>query len=394
MQMNFTDEQKMLQQSVRRFFGKEVPVELVREMQNDETSAHSEKLWNEIGKNGWLGIAIPEKYAGAGGTLLDLGIVYEEAGQVLLPTSFYSTLFAAFLIEELGNENQKAEYLSNIATGNIISSVAYLEPQAIHNIDCYTTVAKKVNKRYYLSGTKCFVSNGHLANPLIVIARTENDDGREGLTAFLVPPQATGISVKSHHTFGKDKQSIVEFSEVELEEENILGESEGAGIGLATALKKATALQTLEMVGGMKKVIQMTVDYVTERKQFGVSIGSFQAVQHHMANLATYRDGSELLAYQAVSLLSEGKSADREVSIAKAYASEAYKNISVIAHQLWGGMGYATESDLYLWSNRAKATELSLGTKDYHMKQIESIISEQEEQPTKKTSNLSELSYH
>jgi 3-oxocholest-4-en-26-oyl-CoA dehydrogenase beta subunit len=374
MKLTFTEEQEMLQSSVRKFFEKEVSAELVKDLQKSESDGHSKNLWNKIAQAGWLAVAIPEKYNGAGGTLVDLGIVYEEAGRVLLPTTFYSSVFSSLLIEELGTEDQKATYLTSIAQGETIASIAYMEPQAINNVDCYTTVARKVNDKYYLSGVKSFVQNAHLADILIVIARTENDNHKEGLTAFLVPRQATGVTIQPHQTFGKDKQSVVEFSEVEVGEENVLGISEGALQGLSLTVKKATALQTMEMVGGMQKVVKMTVDYVSERKQFGVPIGSFQAVQHHLANLATYRDGSQLLAYQAISLLADGKSADREVSIAKAYASESYKTITVMAHQLWGGMGYATESDLYLWSNRAKAAELSFGTRDYHMRQIANHI--------------------
>ncbi|MEH7098080.1 acyl-CoA dehydrogenase family protein [Neobacillus vireti] len=370
MNMTFTEEQQMLQSSVRKFFEKEVPIDLVRKLQTPDSTGHSQELWKKLSDGGWLSIAIPEKYNGAGGTLFDLGIVYEESGKVLLPTTYYSTLLASFLIEEIGTEEQKAKYLSNIAFGKIISTIAYMEPQAIHNTNCYQTVARKVKDRYYLTGTKSFIQNAHLADPLIVMARTEDEQTNEGLTAFLVNPANEGVEIKQHSTFGKDRQSLVTFTEVELGQDEVLGEPEQALEGLEAAIKKATALQTMEMVGGMKKVVQSTVEYVSQRKQFGVPIGSFQAVQHHLADLATYRDGSELAAYQAVSNLAEGLAADREVSIAKAFASESYKTITVMAHQLWGGMGYATESDLFLWSNRAKATELSFGTRDDHLTQI------------------------
>ncbi len=374
MRMTLTEEQEMLQNSVRKFFEKEVPTELVRKLQTHDSTGHSEELWKKMSHAGWLAIAIPEKYNGAGGTLLDLGIVYEESGKVLLPTTFYSTLFASFLIEAIGTEEQKAKYLSDIASGHTISTIAYMEPQAIHNTDCYQTVARKEKNRYYLTGKKSFVQNAHLAHSMIVIARTEDEQANEGLTAFLVDLGQSGVNIKQHHTFGKDRQSLVAFSEVELGQDDVLGEPHQAREGLELAIKKATALQTLEMVGGMKKVVQMTVDYVSQRKQFGVPIGSFQAVQHHLANLATYRDGTELAAYQAVSNLAEGFDAGREVSIAKAYASESYKTITIMAHQLWGGMGYATESDLFLWSNRAKATELSFGTRDFHLNQLMKFI--------------------
>jgi alkylation response protein AidB-like acyl-CoA dehydrogenase len=374
MRMTLTEEQKMLQSSVRKFFEKEVTTQLVRKLQTSDSTGHSEDLWKKMSRAGWLAIAIPEKYHGAGGTLLDLGIVYEESGKVLLPTTFYSTLFASFLIEAIGTELQKTKYLSDIASGHSISTIAYMEPQAIHNTDCYQSVARKDKNRYYLSGTKSFVQNAHLAHTMIVIARTEDEQANEGLTAFLVDTSQSGVNIKQHHTFGKDRQSLVTFSEVEMGQEHVLGEPQQAREGLELAIKKATALQTMEMVGGMKKVVQMTVDYVSQRKQFGVPIGSFQAVQHHLANLATLRDGSELAAYQAASNLAEGFDAEREVSIAKVYASESYKTITVLAHQLWGGMGYATESDLFLWSNRAKATELSLGTRDYHLNQLMNYI--------------------
>jgi alkylation response protein AidB-like acyl-CoA dehydrogenase len=149
MKLTFTEEQEMLQSSVRKFFEKEVSTELVKDLQKSESDGHSKNLWNKIAQAGWLSVAIPEKYNGAGGTLVDLGIIYEEAGRVLLPTTFYSTIFASLLIEELGTEDQKATYLTSIAEGATIASIAFLEPQAMNNPDCYTTVARKVNDRYY-----------------------------------------------------------------------------------------------------------------------------------------------------------------------------------------------------------------------------------------------------
>lgn len=369
-----TPEQELLKKSVRTFFEKEVSIQLVRELQGAHSTGHSKELWNKMTNSGWLAAAVPEAYGGSRETLFELGLVYEEAGRVLLPTSFYSTVFAGLVIEMLGTEEQKTTYLRRIADGKMIGTVAYLERHAFHNPDCYITVARRDKDVYYLSGEKVFVANGHLANPLIVLARTEQRDGQEGLTAFLVPPQTQGVSIRPHHTFGKDKQSVVTFNDVPLGEENVLGRSEEALHGFTAAWRAAAALQVMEMVGGMSKIIEMTVAYVSARRQFGVPIGSFQAVQHHLANMATRRDGSQLLAYQAMAVLSQGRDARREVAVAKAYASESYKTISILAHQLWGGMGYSTESDLYLWSNRAKATELSFGNADFHLMEISRII--------------------
>lgn len=371
MNMEYSNDQLMMQETSRKFFEREVTPQLVKELQEPEHSGHSSSLWEKMANIGWLGVHIPEKYNGAGGTLVDLGILFEEAGRVLVPTTLYSTIYASLLIDALGTHEQKKTYLSRIAAGKMISGVAYAEKEALHNPDCFKTVARKVKDKWILTGEKMFVQNAHLADELIVIARSENDDGKEGLTAFLVPNQAKGVSMKEQKTFGKDRQSVVKFTDVELDITHVLGNrTEEAGEGLAVAMNHATALQCLEMVGGARKVIDMTVKYVSERHQFGVPIGSFQAVQHHLANMATAVDGSRLLAYQAVSLLSEGLAAEDEVAMAKAYAGEAYKSVTVMAHQLWGGMGYVTESDLYLWSNRAKATELSFGTRDLHLKKL------------------------
>ncbi|WP_084783305.1 acyl-CoA dehydrogenase family protein [Bacillus dakarensis] len=371
MNMEYSDDQLMMQETSRKFFEREVSPQLVKELQEPEHSGHSSSLWEKMANIGWLGVHIPEKYNGAGGTLVDLGILFEEAGRVLVPTTLYSTIYASLLIDALGTHEQKKTYLSRIAAGKMISGVAYAEKEALHNPDCFKTVARKVKDKWILTGEKMFVQNAHLADELIVIARSENDDGKEGLTAFLVPNQAEGVSMKEQKTFGKDRQSVVKFTDVELDITHVLGNrTEEAEEGLAVAMNQATALQCLEMVGGARKVIDMTVKYVSERHQFGVPIGSFQAVQHHLANMATAVDGSRLLAYQAVSLLSEGLAAEDEVAMAKAYAGEAYKSVTVMAHQLWGGMGYVTESDLYLWSNRAKATELSFGTRDLHLKKL------------------------
>lgn len=369
--MEYSDDQLLMQQTSRKFFEREVTPQLVKDLQELDHSGHSSSLWEKMAHVGWLGVHIPEKYNGAEGTLVDLGILFEEAGRVLVPTTFYSTIYASLLIDALGTDEQKRTFLSRIAAGKMISGVAYAEKEALHNPDCFKTVARKVKDKWILSGEKIFVQNAHLADEIIVIARTENDDGREGLTAFLVSSQTEGVSIKEQRTFGKDRQSVVKFTDVELDISHVLGNTtEEAKDGLALAMKQATALQCLEMVGGARKVIELTVKYMSERHQFGVPIGSFQAVQHHLANMATSVDGARLLAYQAVSLLAEGLPAEDEVAMTKAYASEAYKSVTVMAHQLWGGMGYVTESNLYLWSNRAKSTELSFGTRDLHLKQL------------------------
>lgn len=374
MDLELTQDQELLQRSAADFFARELPSSLVRELQAPGASGHDEGLWRKMAETGWVGLAIPREYGGGGATLLELGLLYEEAGRALAPTTLYSTMYAALLITALGTEEQKKRYLTRIAQGEMIGTVAYAELQALHNPDYFQTTAVREGEGWRLTGTKAFVPNAHLADPLIVVAR---DGASGGLTAFLVESRAQGLSAEPHQTFGKDRQSLVRLEGVRLPPAAVLGGDAGAGKAepaFEQATQQATALQCVEMAGGARKILEMTVAYVSQRRQFGVPIGSFQAVQHHLANVATAVDGARLAAYQAVSLLSEGSPCPREVAIAKAWASEAYKNASVIAHQVWGGIGYTTEVDLHLYSNRAKATELTFGTRDFHLRRLGDLL--------------------
>lgn len=356
MNLTYTNEQELLRESIRKFFDKEVTPESVRSWQ--QQNGHNEQFWRKLAQAGWLTMAVPEVYGGMGSSFLDISILYEEGGRVLLPTTVYSTNFAALIIDAFATESQKQHYLPAIAAGECIATVAYLEESVQHNFNYLTTNIQQD----FIDGKKLFVSNGQIANLIVVIGKNANGE----IVAAIVSKDTPGITFEKHITFGGDQQSILTFNHVQAE---VLTGKQGLSV-FEDILVKATALQTAEMVGGMFKVIDMTTQYVTERKQFGAPIGSFQAVQHHLAQLATFRDASQLTCYQALSYITEGVDARLATSIAKKYANEAYKQIIVLSHQVWGGMGYSTEANLYLWSNRSKATELSFGTKRHHNEKI------------------------
>lgn len=376
MDLEFSEDQQLLRQSVRDFFEGECTIDVVRSLQEPGSTGHSAELWRKLADGGWLGMAFPEEYGGGGSSLFDLGIVYEESGRVLLPTPFYSTIHAGLLIEALGTEEQKATYLGKIADGSMVGTVALAELGAVHDPRYLETQAKHEGGSWVLSGKKAFVQNASVADPLIVIARTA-PGGTDGLSAFIVPRDKAGVTITDHKTFARDNQGIVEFTNVQLGDDAILGgpgATDSAWAAVKKVTDKVTALQCMEMSGGMQKVLETTVEYVKDRVQFGVPIGSFQAVQHFAANMATQVDGARLSAMQALWLVSEGYPAAREISIAKAWANEAYVYVTVTAHQLHGGIGYVRESDLHLWSQRAKTTGLTLGTEDYHYDRIATAI--------------------
>ena len=273
----------------------------------------------------------------------------------------------------LGTPDQRAT-LRGLCDGEVVSALAVAEPQAIHDPQFLSTEALKDGDEWVLSGVKSFVHNAHLADPLLVLARTGPWTAHQ-FTVFSVPAGTDGIERRRQKTLFHDPQFVVHLRGVRLGPECVLGTEIGAAWPVMAQIREqATALLCAEMVGGADKVVEMTAEYVGGRVQFGRPIGSFQAVQHHLANLAMGVAGARLATYQALWRLSEGLPARREVAVAKAWTGEAYKNATVMAHQLHGGMGYVLESDLHLWSEHAKACELELGPRDHHLKIVASEL--------------------
>jgi alkylation response protein AidB-like acyl-CoA dehydrogenase len=231
---------------------------------------------------------------------------------------------------------------------------------------------------WLLEGVKSFVSNLHIADTLTVLARVEADDGLTGFGFFVVRPKVDpGLRLEPLSTFAADRQSEVTFDQTPCRAESFLGGVSRPDETIARfehVVDMATALQCMEMVGGAEHVIDITADYVRERRQFNRPIGSFQAVQHHLANAASDIEGANLASLEAVWRLSEGLPARREVSFAKAWTGRAYKDATLIAHQLFGGIGYARDSDLHFWSGRAKATEIGFGTPDDHLERVSALM--------------------
>ena len=202
---------------------------------------------------------------------------------------------------------------------------------------------------------------------MIIAARTSSNNGSaDGITLFLVPAGSPGLTVERMNTIGSELQFEVRLEGVTVPASSILGDA-GAGWPVAErAVQRATVGRCLEMLGGAAAVLDMTVDYVKQRTQFGRPVGSFQAVQHHCAQMATDVEGSKNVAYQAAWRLAEGVPAQREISVAKAWISEAYRRVCATAHQCHGAIGFTKEHDLQLYTRRAKVHELSYGDANHH----------------------------
>ena len=361
MDYGLSEQQEMLKKTARDFLTTECPKSLVRQMVSDERGYPSE-LWHKMAELGWLGLAFPEKYGGTGGSFLDLAVLLEETGRACLPGPFFSTVVVAGMtILETGNDTQKQELLSKIAEGNLIVTLALTEPSGGYSADKVTVEAIADGNNYVISGTKLFVPDAHVADYIICVAKTTS-----GVTLFLVDSKSPGISCTLLKTIAGDKQCEVVFDKVKVPKGNILGKEGQGDIQLQEILRKAAVAKCAEMVGSAQQVLEMTVDYVKDRKQFGVPVGSFQAVQHHCANMMTAIDTSRFITYQAAWKISEGLPHAKDAAMAKAWVSDAYKQVTKLGHQSMGGVSLMEDHDMPLYSKRAKAAELALGDADFH----------------------------
>jgi len=367
MDFALSEEQEMLRKMARDFLENECPKSLVREMEEDE-KGYSPELWKKMADLGWMGLVLPAEYGGEGMAFLDLAILIEEMGRALVPAPYLSTVvYCGMPILAAGTKEQKKEFLPKIAKGDLILSLALTEPSASWNPSDTDPKAVADGDDFVTNGTKLFISDAHIADCLLCVTRTKKSKGGEdGITLFLVDAKSKGISLTALKTIGDDKQFEVVFKNVRVPKSNMLGELNGGWAVIRDMLPKATLAQCALMVGGAQQVLEMTVNYAKERVQFGKPIGSFQAIQHKCANMATDVDGCRFITYEAAWKLSEGLPCSLEVSMAKAWVSEAYRRTCAEGHQIHGGIGFIKDHDMQLYYRRAKTSELLFGDADYH----------------------------
>lgn len=368
MDLGLNETQQMLKNSAREFLQAECPDTYVRAMEEDERG-YTPEMWQKIAEQGWLGLIFPEQYGGVGLSFLDLSVLLEETGRALLPGPLFSTIvMGGMAIMDAGSEAQKQELLPQIGEGQLIVTLALTEPSARWDAAGVETTAAQSGDGWTLNGTKLFVPNAHVADTYVVAART--GAGERDITLFIVPSDAAGVSQTLLKTIASDRQSEIVMDNVSLPASAALGEVNKGWDTIEKALAWGAIGKCAEMVGGAEQVLEMTVEYAKQRTQFGRPIGSFQAIQHHCANMATDVEGSRYITYQAAWLLSEGEAASQEVAMAKAWVSDAYRRICALGHQCHGAIGFTKEHNMQLYSRRAKAAELAFGDTDYHLETV------------------------
>jgi len=367
MDLGLSEEQEMLKKSARDFLQKECPKRLVRQL-DDSDEGYSIELWRRMAELGWMGLAFPEKYGGGGQSFLDLAILLEEMGYNIVPGPFFPTIVLGGLaILMAGSEKQKTEFLPRVARGEMIISLALTEPSASYDAASIKTKAIARDGGYVIKGTKLFVLNANIADYVVCIARTrETTDPEDGITVFLVDARSPGLTCTLLKTLARDKQCEVIFDDVTVSEKNVLGRKDEGWPLVRDILQKAAVAKCAEMVGGAQVALDMAVNYAKERVQFGRPIGSFQAIQHYCANMAMDVSGSRFVTYKAAWKLSEGIPAAFDAAIAKAWVSEAYGRVALLAHQIFGAIGFTMDHDMHLYYRQAKAAEIIFGGGDFH----------------------------
>ncbi len=368
MKFSLTEEQEMLKKTARDFLSEKCPRAFVRQTEESEVG-YSRDLWQEMAELGWMGLAFPEEYGGGGMSFLDLAVLLEEMGRACLPGPFFSTVVLGGLtIQDAGSMEQRQRYLPPAIRGESILSMALYEPDVRHyDAPPITVEATPDGEGYRLSGTTVFVPDAHLSDHLLCVTSTGPEDG---IAIFAVDAGSAGISYSPLSTIGGDKLFEVSLDRVSVPRSNMLAGPDRGRRTVQKALERAAVARCCEVVGNMQRVLDMTVDYARERKQFDRPIGSFQVIQHYCAEMATDVDGARFCSYRAAWMLSKGLPCSSEVAIAKVWTGEASRRVLDRAHQIHGAIGVTMEHDLHFYTRRAKAAELVFGGADYHRETV------------------------
>lgn len=368
MKLGLTEEQEMLKKTARDFLADKCPKSFVREMEVSELG-FSRELWQDMAELGWTGLVFPEEHGGGGMSFLDLAVLLEEMGRACLPSPFFSTVVLGGLtILDFGNDEQKHEYLPAVIRGEKILTAALCEP-CPWNLGASSPTVEAVwnGDGYVLSGTSMFVPDVHISQHLLCVATTKPDGG---IGIFVIDIGRPGTSYSPLRTIAGDKLFRVELDRVTQPTSNLLVGSQNGGGVVQKIVERAAVAKCCETVGNMQRVLEMTVDYAKERRQFDRPIGSFQAIQHYCAEMATDVDGARFSTYKAAWMLSQGLSCSGEAAAAKVWTGEASRRVLDRAHQIHGAIGVTMEHDLHFYTRRAKAAELIFGKADFHLETV------------------------
>jgi alkylation response protein AidB-like acyl-CoA dehydrogenase len=376
MDFGFSEEQEMLRKSARDFLAKENPMTYVRQMMEDDRGFRDEQ-WRKMAELGWMGLILPEQYGGAGLTFVDMVVILEEMGRVVLPGPFFSTaILGSVALVEGGDAAQKEKLLPRLAAGDLRVTLAQLEPNARWDADGIELEARPAGGGYRLSGTKLFVPDAHTADLFVVAGRAPGSAGAEGVSLFLVEAKAPGVTTTLLKTMDQTRKLCeVVLKDVTVPAERVLGAPGQGWKLLERVVDRGKVGLCAEMCGGAQKVLEMSVDYAKVREQFGRPIGSFQAIQHKCANMLVEVESSKSATYYAAwAVANDVPEAPLAAAMAKAYCSDAYRHTAGEGIQIHGGIGFTWEHDMHIYFKRAKSSEVTFGDGTWNREIVAQLI--------------------
>lgn len=355
--LRFSAEQEMLRQTVRGVCATTCPLGVVRELEDDPIG-YSPNLWKELAHLDLIGLGLPEEYGGSAMSAVELVVVYEEFGRGLAPSPhFVSSVLSGGVLARSGSPEMKSEWLPDIVTGDAILTPAWLEPENGFGPCGIQLRAIPDADGFLLSGVKRHVAFARAASRLVVLART--GDGQDEIDLFLVDPAADGVTLTQQPTIGSDAQYRIDFDHVWVSKVDRIGDP-GSGWGTWNAvMHDGIVPAAAQAVGGARYALEITVQYAKDRHQFDKPLGAFQALAHYLADAATAVDGAELLVHEAAWASSAHRDISKLAPMAKLFACRTYREVTAIAQQIFGGIGFTLEFDIQLYFRRAKQLQMS-----------------------------------
>jgi alkylation response protein AidB-like acyl-CoA dehydrogenase len=373
MALVLTEEQTLLRDSARGLITDKAPVQHFRKLRDDkDKDGFSRDLWKTFGEMGFTGLLVPEEFGGSGLGCVEAGIVAEEIGHTLLPSPYLaSSVLTASALSRGGSKAQKGEYLPKIADGSTIGSLA-IDEGGKHRPHTITLKATRSGNGFKLKGAKAFVVDGHVADLLIVAARTAGGDAEaKGITLFLVDPKAKGVGIERTVMVDSHNAARISFNDTEVTADSVLGEVDQGSAVLDGVLNIGRAVVASEMLGAGDEVFARTSQYLKERKQFGKLIGEFQALQHRISHLYVDLEITRAAVLKALQTLDEDfDNASAIVSVAKARAGTSGTLAVQEGLQMHGGIGMTDQFDIGLFMKRMRVCQELFGDANFHANRL------------------------
>lgn len=368
MNFAFSEDQEMIRKSAADFVKGQSSIERIRHLLHDPRG-YSPEIYKQMADSGWLGTVVPEAFGGIGLGYVDLVCIQEELGRGLVPEPLLNSgVLGANCILQGCVDEQKNDYLPRVVAGELKLTVAAYETAGRYDLSQVGTTAKKEGDGYVLNGTKCFVADAASADRIIVSARTSGaSDDAKGITLFMIDPKGPGVTLEPVIAVDRRPRAHVVLKGAKVPSSAVVGREGNGHEALDAAVDRATVALCAEMVGGMEQALNIGVAYSKERVQFGVPIGSFQALKHKAADMYVAIEIAKSATYYAAMALDDNmKDAKAAISTAKALCSDAYLKVSKDAIQILGGIGFTDEADVHLYYKRALAANVTFGDADYH----------------------------